>query len=64
MLDSKRLTLSIPEAAAELHISMSLAYLLARQGKLPGCLKVSQRRLVVSRFLLEKYLSGEGNRSG
>jgi len=59
MLDSKRLTLNISEAAAELSISKTLAYSLARQGKLPGCLKVSQRRLIVSRALLEKYLSGE-----
>jgi len=60
MADSNQgLTLTIPEAAAELKISKTLAYSLARQGKLPGCLKVSQRRLVVSRYLLEAYLRGE-----
>jgi len=60
MVDSnQRLTLSIPEAAAELGISKTLAYSLARQGKLPGCLKVSRKRLIVSRFQLEAYLRGE-----
>lgn len=60
MADNQKLTLSIPEAAAELHISKTLAYALARQNRLPGCIKVSQRRLIVSRFLLEKYLGREG----
>lgn len=60
--NNRRLTLSIPEAAAELGISKTLAYSLARQGKLPGCLKVSQRRLIVSRYQLETYLRGEGGR--
>lgn len=53
---TQKLTLSIPEAAAELGISKTLAYSLARQGKLPGCLKIGQRRLIVSRFQLEAYL--------
>jgi len=59
MVDSQKLTLSIPEAAAVLGISKNLAYELARQRKLPGCLKIGQRRLVVSRFQLEAYLRGE-----
>ena len=60
MVDTnQRLALSIPEAAAELGISKTLAYSLAREGKLPGCLKVSRRRLVVSRYQLEAYLRGE-----
>jgi len=58
--NSQRLTLSIPEAATELGISKTLAYELARRGKLPGCIKVSRRRLIVSRFQLESYLRGEG----
>jgi excisionase family DNA binding protein len=57
MVDSnQKLTFSIPEAAAELGISKTLAYSLARQGRLPGCLKIGQRRLIVSRFQLEAYL--------
>jgi excisionase family DNA binding protein len=59
MVDSQKLTLTIPEAAAELHISKTLAYELARRGELPGCIKVSRRRLIVSRFQLEAYLRGE-----
>lgn len=60
MVDNNpKLTFSLPEAAAALGISKTLAYSLARQGKLPGCLKVSQRRLVVSRYQLEAYLRGE-----
>jgi len=59
MIDTnKRLVLSIPEAAAALGISKNLAYELARQGKLPGCLKIGQRRLVVSKSQLEAYLRG------
>ena len=59
MDSNQKLVLSIPEAAAALGISKTLAYSLARQGKLPGCLKVSRRRLIVSRFQLEAYLRGE-----
>ena len=59
MTDNTGLTLSIPEAARELNISKNLAYSLARKGKLPGVLRIGERRLIVSRFQLEAYLRGE-----
>ena len=61
MTDNEKLVLSIPEAATALGISKNLAYGLARKGDLPGCFKIGQRRLVVSRFQLEAYLRGEAN---
>ena len=61
MTDNAGLTLSIPEAARELKISKTLAYSLARKGKLPGVLRIGERRLIVSRFQLEAYLRGEAN---
>ncbi|MDX9798706.1 MAG: helix-turn-helix domain-containing protein [Bacteroidales bacterium] len=58
-MENKKLTVSIQEAAELLGISRNLGYSLARQGKLPGVLEIGQKRLVVSRFLLEKFLEGK-----
>lgn len=55
-MENKRLTISVSEAAAMLGISRNLGYLLARQGQLPGCLKLGQKRLVVSVASLERFL--------
>jgi excisionase family DNA binding protein len=60
MTDNKRLTLSIAEAATELGISKSMAYDLARRRRLPGAIRIGHRRIVVSRFQLERYLQTEG----
>jgi excisionase family DNA binding protein len=59
MASSDRLTLSIRETAAMLGISKNLAYQLAREGKLPGVIKLGNKRLVVSRIQLENLLRGE-----
>lgn len=51
-----RLTLSVEEASAMLGISRNLGYTLAREGKLPGVLKLGQKRMVVSKAAIEKLL--------
>jgi len=55
-MENKKLTLSVSEAAEMLGISRNLGYLLARQGKLPGVLKLGQKRMVVSRKAIEALL--------
>ena len=55
-MEEKRLTISVEEASAMLGISRNLGYNLARQGKLPGVLKLGQKRLVVSKVAIEKLL--------
>ena len=57
---AENLTISVEEAAKMLGISRNLGYTLARQGKLPGCLKLGQKRLVVSRIAIEKLLQNCG----
>ena len=59
MTDNGRLTFTIREAAAKLGISTNLAYRLAGEGKLPGVIKLGDKRLVVSRAQLENLLQGE-----
>ena len=55
----ERRTVDVPEAARILGISRSLAFQLARQGELPGCIRLGNR-LVVSVRELERVL-GERN---
>ena len=64
MVETDRLTLSISEAATMLGISRNLAYELARQGELPGVIKLGQKRLVVSRIAIERLLQGEDTQKG
>ena len=59
MENNERLTLNIKQAAAMLGISKNLAYELAKRGKLPGAIKLGQKRMVVSRIQLEHLLRGE-----
>jgi len=59
LTDNGRLTIQIREAAAMLGISKNLAYRLAREGKLPGVIKLGNKRLVVSKIQLENLLQGE-----
>ena len=61
MADKKtenRLTLSVAEASAMLGISRNLGYTLAREGKLPGVLKLGQKRMVISKAAIERLLKG------
>jgi excisionase family DNA binding protein len=48
----RRATITIPEAAAFLSISVDLAYEAAKRGDLP-CVSLGRRRLVISSRLLE-----------
>jgi excisionase family DNA binding protein len=41
-----RLTLTVPEAAAELNISRSQLYIMLRRGELPS-IKIGRRRVVI-----------------
>ena len=59
----ERKTLTVVEAANILGISRNTAYELARQGKLPGALRLG-RRVLVSRRALEAFLEGKGDADG
>ena len=59
MTDNGRLTYTIRETAAKLGISKGLAYRLAKEGRLPGLLKLGDKRLVVSATQLENLIRGE-----
>ena len=56
----ERKTLTVVEAANILGIGRNTAYELARQGKLPGALRLG-RRILVSRQALEAFLEGKGD---
>ena len=51
-------TLKVEEAAKRLGIGRQTAYQLAREGKLPGALRLGGR-IVVSKRLLESFLDGK-----
>ena len=53
-----RALLSVPEAAALVGVSKSVAYRLARQDRLPGLVRVPGRQLRVRRPVLEAWLAG------
>jgi excisionase family DNA binding protein len=59
--NENRLTLSVEEASAMLGISRNLGYTLAREGKLPGCIKLGQKRMVVSKAAIENLLEAGKN---
>lgn len=52
-------TIKVDEAAKMLGIGRQLAYSLAREGKLPGALRLGKKRIVVSRRALELFLEAE-----
>ena len=53
-------TVKVEEAAKILGIGRQTAYELAREGKLPGALRLG-RRIVVSRSQLQSFLNGKAN---
>jgi excisionase family DNA binding protein len=57
--EADRGTMTVEEAAARLGISRTLAYELAREGKLPVPVIRLGRRVVVSRLALERVLGAE-----
>jgi len=58
-MNNEKLTLSVKEAAVQMGISKNLAYSLVKQGKMPGAIKLGQKRIVVSRIQIERLLSGQ-----
>jgi len=58
-MPEERLTLTVEQAAEMAGISRSLAYFLAKGGRLPGALRLGHR-LIVSRHAFELYLNGDG----
>jgi excisionase family DNA binding protein len=61
MVNSEHLCISVSEAAKLLNISRNLAYSLAKQGELPGAIKLGKKRIVVSRIQLEALIRGKSN---
>ena len=55
-MENNKLTISVAEAAEMLGISRNLGYSLARQGKLSGVIKLGQKRMVVSRKVVDALL--------
>ena len=53
-------TVKVEEAAKILGIGRQTAYELAREGKLPGALRLG-RRIVVSRSQLQSFLDGKAD---
>jgi|GEM_PF-1712516 excisionase family DNA binding protein len=51
--------LSVRQAAALAGLSPSIAYQLAREGRLPGLIVIPGHRLLVRRRVLEEWLAGE-----
>jgi len=60
MVDSERLTMTLPEFAKAIGCSRGLIYDLARQSKLPVPIIRLGRRMVLSRKAVELLLSGDG----
>lgn len=56
--NTEKSVVSVGEAGTKLGIGRSLAYTLAREGKLPGVLHLG-RRMVVSKKILDAVLAGE-----
>ncbi len=60
---SKSLTLSVPQAAALLGISVRTAYDLARREDFPA-FRISENRIVVSRAGLEQWVAAQSSGKG
>ena len=56
-----RQTFSVEEASSILGISRNLGYTLAKKGELPGCIKLGEKRFVVSKDAIENLLKGNNN---
>ena len=63
MSDIETAVLSVSECAKVLKISRALAYQLAREGKLPGALRLGKKRFIVSVAKFERWLNGDGKDS-
>ncbi|MFC1933276.1 helix-turn-helix transcriptional regulator [Chloroflexota bacterium] len=54
----EKATMTVLEASKKLSISRALAYQLAREGKLPGAIRLGSKRIIVSRVQFERWLNG------
>ena len=57
-MDSEVMTVN--QASKRLKISRALAYQLAREGKLPGAIRLGSKRIIVSVARFEAWLNGNG----
>ena len=57
----EKATMTVLEASNKLSISRALAYQLARQGQLPGAIRLGAKRIIVSRSRFEAWLREENN---
>lgn len=53
-------TVTVTETARMLGIGRGLAYKLAKAGRLPGVIRIGERRLVISKLALEGMLAEAG----
>ena len=52
---------SVDEVSKLLNCSRNLAYKLAREKRLPGCIHLGQKRMVFSAAAIDRLLEGQGN---
>lgn len=50
--------MTVKQASKRLKISRALAYQLAREGKLPGAIRLGSKRIIVSVAKFERWLNG------
>ena len=62
-MSMEKLTYTIREAAELLGISRNLAYALAKREKLPGLIRLGEKRIVCSKHTIQKLLHGEDKAS-
>ena len=55
--------ITVKQASKKLKISRALAYQLAREGKLPGAIRLGAKRIIVSRVQFERWLNGDENKA-
>jgi excisionase family DNA binding protein len=51
--------MTVLEASQRLKISRALAYQLAREGKLPGAMKIGGKRIIISTVRFNDWLNGK-----
>ena len=54
--------MSVKQASKRLKISRALAYQLAREGKLPGAMRLGAKRIIISRVQFERWLNGTSDK--
>ena len=62
-MEQERLVYTVEEASKLLHVSRGLLYGMAREGRLPGMIRLGSRRILISRKVLDEFLNGSGNKT-